>query len=262
MTEEKEVIEEVKEETAAAEEPAMTMADLGEELDKSLEKGPETEADLKWEKFEKLLAEKTVFEVKIEEVVKGGVTTTVDEVRAFIPASKLALARVENLEEYKGKKLDVVVITAESAGKKLVLSGRDAALKAQRADRAAAQAAIEVGAELTGTVDSLKDYGAFINLDNGATGLLHVSEISYKRVAKPADVLKVGDKVTVKVTKNDGGKISLSIKALTPAPEKTKREERPERTERRGRREDKVEYTEKEKATTSLADMLSGLKLD
>ena len=252
------------------------MADYTAELEASYKKGPPKADDPTWDKFEQMLADKTVFEVKVDSVVKGGVVAFVDEVRAFIPASKLAAGYVENLDDYKGKNVEVMVITADREGKKLVLSGRDVARQKARAAKAAAQEAVQVDSVLEGTVDSLKDYGAFVTLEGGLSGLLHVSQISYKRVEKPADVLNVGDKIKVKVIGNKEGKISLSMKALEEAPAREKREprerrersdrpERPEgeRRERRDRRdrEESFNYTENGKATTSLGDLLSGIKL-
>ena len=256
-----------------------TMADYTAELEASYKKGPPKADDPTWDKFEQMMADKTVFEVKVDSVVKGGVVAYVDEVRAFIPASKLAAGYVENLDDYKGKNVEVMVITADREGKKLVLSGRDVARMKARAAKAAAQEAVQVDSVLEGTVDSLKDYGAFITLDGGMSGLLHVSQISYKRVEKPADVLNVGDKVKAKVIGNKDGKISLSMKALEEAPARERRSDRPEgerrerrersdrpegeRRERRDRRdrEESFNYTENGKATTSLGDLLSGIKL-
>ena len=100
-------------------------------------------------------------------------------------------------------------------------------------------------------MDSLKDYGAFITLDGGMSGLLHVSQISYKRVEKPADVLNVGDKVKVKVIGNKDGKISLSMKALDDKAPET----RPEP-------EEKIVLPKVEKISTSLGSLLKGFKFD
>ncbi len=263
--------EEVKEAAKAkVSEPAKAepMENYAAELEQSLQAGPPKNDDPVWDKFEQMLADKTIFEVKIDSAVKGGVVAFVDDVRAFIPASKLAAGYVENLEEYKGKTIEAIVITADRENKKLVLSGRDAARMRRDEQRAAAQAKIELDAVLEGKVESLKDYGAFVDLGDGVSGLVHVSQISYKRVEKPADVLKEGDTVKVKVIGIKDGKISLSMKALEEAPKRAPREDRPERSdrpergERRGRREEKQEYTEKEKATTSMADLLAGIKLD
>ncbi|MBQ6076053.1 MAG: S1 RNA-binding domain-containing protein [Lachnospiraceae bacterium] len=250
------------------------MADLKDELEASLKQGPPTD-DPVWARFEELLASKEAIPVKIEAVVKGGVTTTIDGIRAFIPASKAAASRVEDLETLKGLETEAVVITAERPGKKLVLSVRDALRRKEKASRAAAMAECVEGAVMEGVVDSLMDYGAFIKLNNGVSGLLHVSQISYERVAKPSDVLKEGDPITVKIIGVKDGKISLSKKALEEAParkERAPRGDRPEREPREGdrerrprerrEREEVFNYKETGKASTSLGDLLSGIKLD
>lgn len=251
-------------EEKAAEEaaPAESMEDYKAELEASIKQGPPTD-DPVWDKFETMLEEKTVFPVTIDSVVKAGVVAFVDEVRAFIPASKLAAGYVENLEDYKGKTIDVQVITADKKDKKLVLSGKEVARRKAREEKANMINSVEVGQEADGTVETLKDYGAFIKLDNGLSGLLHVSQIAHKRVEKPADVLSEGEKVHVKIIGVKDGKISLSIRALTEAPErKEQREPRPDR-EPRFSKEDREMYNYKEtgKATTSLKDLLKDIKL-
>ena len=263
--------EEVKETvTEKAEEAQESMADYAAELEASLNKGQPT-SDPIWARFEELLNNREAIKVTIDSAVKGGVVAFVDGIRAFIPASKLANGYVENLEEYKGKEVEAMVITAEEAGKKLVLSVRDV-LRKKSAEAKAARAAIMAecveGAVMEGTVDSLMDYGAFIKLDNGASGLLHVSQISYKRVEKPADVLNKGDRITVKIIGVKDGKISLSKKALEEAPARRERaprerkegEDRPRRDRRE--KEEVFNYKETGKASTSVGDLLKGLKLD
>ncbi len=263
--------EEVKETvTEKAEEAQESMADYAAELEASLNKGQPT-SDPIWARFEELLNNREAIKVTIDSAVKGGVVAFVDGIRAFIPASKLANGYVENLEEYKGKEVEAMVITAEEAGKKLVLSVRDV-LRKKSAEAKAAKAAIMAecveGAVMEGTVDSLMDYGAFIKLDNGASGLLHVSQIAYKRVEKPADVLNKGDRITVKIIGVKDGKISLSKKALEEAPARRERaprerkegEDRPRRDRRE--KEEVFNYKETGKASTSVGDLLKGLKLD
>ena len=272
-----EKVEEVKAEAAEKKEEVQeTMADYKNELEASLKQGPPT-SDPVWARFEELLESKEPIPVKIDSVVKGGVIAFVDGVRAFIPASKAATSHVDDLETLKGKETEAVVITAEKNGKKLVLSVRDAMKKKQAANRAAAMAECVEGAVMEGTVDSVMDYGAFIKLDNGISGLLHVSQISYERVKTPADVLKKGDRLTVKIIAVKDGKISLSKKALEEAParkERAPRENRPERENREPRegregraprerreREEVFNYKETGKATTSLGDLLNGIDL-
>ncbi len=257
------VAEEVK---AEAVETAESMADYAAELEASLKQGQPT-GDPVWARFEELLNSKEIIKVTVDSAVKAGVVAFVDGVRAFIPASKLSNSYVENLEEYKGKEVEAIVITAEEAGKKLVLSVRDALRQRNKEAKAQRMAECVEGAVLEGTVDSLMDYGAFIKLDNGASGLLHVSQIAYKRVEKPSDVLTKGDRITVKIIGIKEGKISLSKKALEEAPAREERkprerkegEDRPRRERRE--KEEVFNYKETGKASTSLGDMLKGINL-
>ena len=205
----------MSEEMKIQETPVETMEDYAAELEASLKQGPPND-DPVWDKFETMLKEKTIFPVKIDSVVKAGVVAYVDEVRAFIPASKLAAGYVENLEEYKGQTVEVMVITADKENKKLVLSAKEVARQKEKEEKAARLAVCEVGQVLEGTVDSLMDYGAFIDLDIGLSGLLHVSQISRDHVEKPSDVLSIGQEIQARVVdfNPEERKISLSMKAL------------------------------------------------
>ncbi len=165
-----------------------------------------------WEQLKHMQEEETVITVRVKESVNGGVIGYVEGIRAFIPASQLALTFVENTEDYIGKNLDVKIITADEAAKKLVLSAK-VVLKEREAENDRAKMAMIVpGSIFEGTVESLMPYGAFVAMDNGLTGLVHISKICMKRISKPSEVLKVGQKVKVKVLEVKDGKISLSIR--------------------------------------------------
>lgn len=169
---------------------------------------------LAWDKLQTYLDEKTVLDVKVGGVVKSGVVAYVEGIRGFIPASKLSLSYVENLEDWLGKEIQVQVITVDKEAKKLVLSARELLREKEAEARKARISNVEVGLVTEGVVESVKDYGAFIDLGNGLSGLVHVSQISDKRVKDPASVLKKGDTVKVKVIAVKDGKLSLSMKAL------------------------------------------------
>lgn len=165
-----------------------------------------------WDHFRELLQEETVVTVKVKESVNGGVTAYLEGIRAFIPASQLSLSYVEDTAEYIGKQLEVKVITVEEARKKLVLSAK-AVLKEREAEHERAKMARLVpGSIFEGRVESLMPYGAFVQMNNGLTGLVHISKISMKRIKKPSEILSVGQQVKVKVLEVKDGKISLSIK--------------------------------------------------
>lgn len=165
-----------------------------------------------WDTLTKMLEEETVVTVKIKESVNAGVIAYLEGIRAFIPASQLALTFVENIEEYVGKTVEAKVITADAAKGKLVLSAK-AVLKEKEAEHDREKMAMIVpGSIFEGTVESLMPYGAFVQMDNGLTGLVHISKICMKRIKKPSEVLTVGQKVKVKVLEVKDGKISLSIR--------------------------------------------------
>ncbi|MBE5942268.1 MAG: S1 RNA-binding domain-containing protein [Lachnospiraceae bacterium] len=165
-----------------------------------------------WEKLKNMQMEENIISVRVKESVNGGVVGYVEGIRAFVPASQLALTYVENTESFVGKTLDVKVITVDETAKKLVLSAK-VVLKEKEADNERAKMAMIVpGSVFEGTVESLMPYGAFVVMDNGLTGLVHISKICMKRISKPSEVLKVGQKVKVKVLEVKDGKISLSIR--------------------------------------------------
>ena len=206
---------------------------------------------LAWDKLKEMMDNKEVIKVQILETVKAGVVTYVEGIRAFIPASQLSDAYVENTSEWIDKDVDVRIITCDPEKKRLVLSGREVARDRRREERRRRIDAMQVGTVLEGTVETIKPYGAFVDLGDGISGLVHVSQMSQKRVENPAEVVKEGEKVKVKITKVADGKISLSMKALEDAPVQEKEEA-----------VDISLYTTKENATTNLGELLKGLKFD
>ena len=180
-----------------------------------------------WNRVQDYMDKKTVLPVKIEGVVNGGVIVMVEGLRGFVPASKLSLSYIENLEDYLLKDIEVQVIDVDQANNRLVLSARELLKEKEKAARDAQIASMKVGTVLKGTVETLQNYGAFVKLENGLSGLVHVSQISQKRVKMPSDVLTVGDEVEVKVIGIKDGKISLSMKALEE--DKEKAEEKAEK---------------------------------
>ena len=197
-----------------------------------------------WEKLNKLMQERTLSTVKITEVVNAGAIAFLEGIRGFIPVSRLDAAFVEDINEWNGKTVEVTVITVDEERKKLVLSAREAAREKQAAEKSKKIAKCEVGAVMKGVVETLKDYGAFIGLENGLSGLLHISQISSQRIKHPGVVLKEGQEVTVKIISTADNKISLSMKAL---------EEEDAPTE-------VFDYKEEGSVSTGLGALLKGLK--
>ena len=204
-----------------------------------------------WDKLAKMMENKEVFTVQILETVKAGVVTYVEGIRAFIPPSQLSYTYVEDTSAWIDKDVDVRIITCDPDKKRLVLSGREVARDRRRQERKNRINAMQPGTVLEGTVQTIKPYGAFVDLGDGIDGLVHISQMSQKRINDPSEVVKEGDKVKVRIIKVADGKISLSMKTLEDAPVQEKEEP-----------VDVSLYTTKENATTSLADLLKGFKFD
>ena len=152
-----------------------------------------TEEKISWEELQQMMDENTVLSVQIKGVVNAGVIAYVQGVRGFIPASQLSTSYVEDLNEWLNKTIDVKIITVDAEQKRLVLSGRAAQQEKAAAERAAQIEAISVGDIFEGTVEKITSYGAFIRLENGLSGLVHISQMSTKRIKTPNDVMAVGD---------------------------------------------------------------------
>lgn len=169
---------------------------------------------LAWDKLKEYMENDTDLTVQIKGVVNKGVIAYVEGIRGFIPASKLSLSYVENLEDWLLKEIQVRVITADAEAHRLVLSAREILKEKEAEEKKALVSNVQVGLVTEGVVESVKDYGAFVRLSNGLTGLVHVSQISDKHIKNPRTVLNEGDTVKVKVIGIKDGKISLSMKAL------------------------------------------------
>ncbi|HIW33323.1 MAG TPA: 30S ribosomal protein S1, partial [Candidatus Paenibacillus intestinavium] len=171
-----------------------------------------------WDDIDKLFEQKEVFEVVVAEVVKGGLVVDVG-VRAFIPASMVERHFVEDFSDYQGRTLRVIVKEIDRENNKVILSQKDVLEAEYQEQKVAKLATIQVGQELTATVQRTTAFGAFVDL-GGIDGLVHVSELAWEHVTNAADVVTVGQQVQVKVLKVEAekGKISLSIKAAQPGP--------------------------------------------
>ena len=205
---------------------------------------------LAWDKLKELKASGEVLDVVVKGAVNGGVVAYVEGVRGFIPASKLALNYVEDTNEYLNKRIQVQVIDVNKEDKKLILSAKEILRQKAEEERKNKISNVEVGLVTEGVDESLQTYGAFVNLGNGLSGLVHISQICEKRIRKPSEVLAVGDKVKVKVTAVKDGKLSLSIKEASDAMAKEIEEET-------------VELPDSgEQATTSLGSLFANIKLN
>lgn len=159
-------------------------------------------------------------EGKVESVNKGGYEVRVARARAFCPLSQIDIVRTPDPAVHVGKTYTFRIIEYRDGGKSVVVSRRKQLEEEQQASADAARATIVAGAVLSGRVVSVRDFGAFVDLGGGIQGLLHVSEMSWSRVATPGEVVAAGDQITVKVLRVDEGtgKIALGLKQLQDDP--------------------------------------------
>lgn len=171
-----------------------------------------------WDDIEKKFEAGETIKAPVTQVVKGGLVVDAG-VRGFIPASMVSDHFVEDLNQYKGQELELKIVELEPSENRLILSHKKIVQQEREANKKAVLDKLVVGDVVEGKVARLTNFGAFIDL-GGVDGLVHVSEISFERVGKPSDVLKVGQDVKVKVLAVDPEKdrISLSIKQTLPQP--------------------------------------------
>lgn len=205
---------------------------------------------LGWEQLKADMDNETILSVRVKEAVNAGVIAYAKGLRGFIPASQLSLDYVEDPSAFIGKDLDVRVITVDPQKEKLVLSAKSVLREREEEERSHRISMLVPGSVVEGTVESLTNYGAFVNIGNGLTGLVHVSQICTRRIRKPSEVLKTGQAVRAKILNTNDNRISLSIRAL----------EEMEQTDEEGSAE-AVEYSSNESATTSLGDLIAKLNI-
>ena len=169
---------------------------------------------LSWDKLKELMDAGTVVTVKIAEAFPAGAITYLEGIRAFIPASKLAMTFVDDPTTFIGQTVQAVVITVNQAEQKLTLSVKDVLKEQEKQERNSRIARLVVGTVVTGTVEQIMPYGAFVSIGEDLSGLLHISQICGRRIKSPSEVIKVGDTVNVKIIDVKDGKVSLSMKAV------------------------------------------------
>lgn len=206
---------------------------------------------LAWDVLKSYMEEDKIISVKIAETNEAGAICYVEGIRGFIPASRLALSYVEDTSTYMGKKLDVKITAIDREKEKLILSAKELLMEKESEEHAHKVAMIIPGTIADGIVESLQPYGAFVDIGDGMTGLVHISQICDRRITKPSEELKVGQKVRVKIINTNDGKISLSIK-------QAKEDDNREAFEAI----DTKEILSDESVGTSLGDMFAKLKLD
>ncbi|GLI07271.1 30S ribosomal protein S1 [Paenibacillus tyrfis] len=176
------------------------------------------DSEKSWEKLAADMENKTILEAKVAEVVKGGLVVDVG-LRGFVPASMVERTFVEDFSDYKGRTLRLRVKEMDREKNKVILSQKDVLDEEFEAKKQETISKLSVGQELTGTVQRLTQFGAFVDI-GGVDGLVHISEMAWHHVEHASEVVKEGDQVRVQVLKLDPAneRISLSIKATQPGP--------------------------------------------
>ena len=172
-----------------------------------------------WEVLESAFADQSIVKGFLTGKVKGGFTVSMDEVRAFLPGSLVDVRPVTDTVFLENKELEFKVIKLDRVRNNVVVSRRAVVEKEMEVERAELLQNLEEGQIMKGTVKNLTDYGAFVNL-GGLDGLLHITDIAWKRVKHPSDVLEVGQELDVRVLKFDRerNRVSLGLKQLGEDP--------------------------------------------
>ena len=226
----------------------MNTAEFSEAVDASFKTFKDEDQEA-WDHLRALKDSQENVTVTVSGIQSKGVVAMLEGVRGFIPASRLSLAHVDDLNTYLDQELDVRVIEIDEEKNRLILSAREILREAAADAKRARIESVAVGTVMDGSVESLKPYGAFIRLEEGLSGLVHVSQISKNRIKDPSQVLNIGDQVKVKVIAVKDGKLSLSIKAL--AEDQAAAEEEAVKN---------VKIPEAEKLTTNIGDLLKNIK--
>ena len=172
-----------------------------------------------WTKLEKIFEDGEIVTGVISGKVKGGFTVDIGPVRAFLPGSLVDTRPIRDTTHLEGKELEFKVIKLDAKRNNVVVSRRAVMEAESSADREALLAQLEEGQTVTGTIKNLTDYGAFVDL-GGIDGLLHITDMAWKRIKHPSEVVEVGQEVTVKVLKFDKerNRVSLGLKQLGEDP--------------------------------------------
>jgi small subunit ribosomal protein S1 len=195
-----------------------------------------------WDKIEESFRKQHTIKGRIISLVKGGLCVDIG-VQAFLPGSQVDLRPVRDLSTLIGTEHDFKIVKVEKRDENIVLSRRATLEAEQKALREKTLALLEKDAILNGIVTNIKDYGLFVDL-GGMVGLVHITDLSWGRVARPSDLYQVGDEITVKVLKlnKEKERISLGLKQLTPNPWNEAEEKYPIHTRVKGKVLSLVEY--------------------
>ena len=173
----------------------------------------------KWQKMKENVGTDKVYTCVIQKAVKGGVTSKVEGYSTFIPASHMSLKYIEDLKQFEGKEVEVVLIDADKRQERLVASHKNVLLKQKREKETQIWDNFKKGDKINGTVKRLTDFGAFVDV-GGVDGLLHISDLAWSRVKHPSDVVSEGQELELLILNVDKAKkkIALGYKQLLPKP--------------------------------------------
>lgn len=176
------------------------------------------DAEKAWVSLEQLFNNGEIFDAEVKDVVKGGLVVDLG-VRGFVPASLVEAHFVEDFSDYKGQTIAFKIVELDKEKNRLILSHRAVVEEEKGKQKKNLLNSIHPGQVIDGTVQRITDFGAFVDI-GGIDGLVHISQLSYKHVEKPTDVVQEGQQVKVKVLNvdRDNERISLSIKETQPGP--------------------------------------------
>jgi len=182
----------------------------------SREKAKASEA---WEVLQTAFDEEATITGVINGKVKGGFTVAINNIQGFLPGSLVDVRPVRDVDHLEGQELEFKLIKLDQKRNNVVVSRRAVMQEANSAQRDELLASIEEGMDVKGYVKNLTNYGAFVDL-GGVDGLLHITDMAWKRIAHPSDMLNPGDEITVRVIKfdKDSGRLSLGLKQLQEDP--------------------------------------------
>jgi small subunit ribosomal protein S1 len=172
-----------------------------------------------WYALEDAMEKGTIVTGMVNGKVKGGMTATIDGIRAFLPGSLVDIRPVKDMTPYENKEMEFKVIKLDRKRNNVVVSRRAVLEETLGADRDELLASLQEGAVVQGIVKNITDYGAFVDL-GGIDGLLHITDLAWRRVKHPTEVVNIGDEVSAKILKFDQEKVrvSLGLKQLTEDP--------------------------------------------
>lgn len=172
------------------------------------------------DQLETAFKEKTTVKARVHEKVKGGLIVEIDGVQAFLPGSLVSSKRQNDLTKYIGKTLEVRIIEFEKDRRKVVVSHKVIEQEMNQVERNEFISGLEVNTMLDGVVTNIVEYGVFVEIGFNVEGLVHISELSWGATKKPTEVVKKGDKISIRVIgiSDDRNRISLSLKRTLPDP--------------------------------------------